>query len=78
MHLNNDPNTHKPSNPMQELLHELLDQDDPHQHTENIDTLSIPYPMEITHPPPKLYKLRPNRVPKTPNTRKRKTQPQYP
>jgi hypothetical protein len=49
---------------MQELSHELLDLDDPHQHTKNIDTLSIPYPMEITHPPPKPYKLRPNRVPK--------------
>ena len=53
--------------------------DNPHQHINtNIDTLSIPYPMEITHPPPKPYKLRPKRVPKTLNTIKRKTHPQYP
>jgi len=77
-HQNNDPNTRKPSNPMLELPHEHLDLDDPHQHIKNIDTLSIPYPMKITHPPPKPYKLRPKRVPKTLNTRKIKTQPQYP
>ncbi len=76
-HQNNDPNTHKPSNPMLELPHAHPDLDDPHQHINNIDTLSIPYPMEITYSPPKPYKLRPNRVPKTPNTRKRKTHPQY-
>ncbi len=78
IHQYNDPNTHKPSNPMLELPHEHPDLDDPHQHINNIDTLSIPYPMEITHPSPKPYKLRPNRLPKTPNTRKIKTHPQYP
>jgi len=76
-HINNDPNTHKASHPMQEITHELQGLDDPHQHTKNTDTLSIPYQMGTTHSPPKPYKLRPNRVPKTPKTRKRRTHAQY-
>jgi len=34
--------------------------------------------METTHPPPKPYKLRQNRVQKAPNIRKRKKHPLYP
>ncbi len=34
--------------------------------------------METTHPPPKPYKSRPNRVQKALNMRKRKTPPLYP
>ena len=49
-----------------------------HQHTKNNNTLSKPYQMETTHPPPKPYKSRPNRVQKALNMRKRKTPPLYP
>jgi hypothetical protein len=77
-HQNNDSNAHNIRNPMQELSHEYPDLDDPHQHTKSINTLSKPYPIETTHPSPKPYKLRPNRVQKAPNIRKRKKHPHYP
>jgi hypothetical protein len=61
---------------MQEPPQELPHIGDPHTYTE--DTLSIPYPMETTHPPPKPYKLRPSKIHKPHIINKRKMHQQNP
>jgi hypothetical protein len=74
-HHHPDPDTHTPKIPM--LTHQYKPAPEkPLQHNPNTDTHNPLYPMEITHPPPKPYKLRPAKVQKPP-TRKRNTQPRH-
>ena len=67
-----DSNTHNVRKPKQDLPHDYQDPGNSQKHTKGRSALSKPYPMELTHPPPKPYKLRPQRV-QGPNIRKRKT-----
>ena len=70
---NNNSTTQNVRNPMQDLPHDYPNASNPQQHTKDRNALSIPYTTEITHPPPKPYNLRPQRIKKTPNIRKRNT-----
>ena len=58
---------------MQDRPQDYPDLDDPQIHDRNNNALSTPYPVETTHPPPQPYKLRPKRLQKALNNRKRKT-----